>query len=248
MKYQYIETENKEKLYSIYHEPNIDFTKNIGVVICNPIGQEYIRCHKSIAYLSEKLAKEGYHVLKFDYYGTGDSYGEFTEFTIRGAIENIGKAVNEIKEVYGIERVILIGIRLGATLALLYSKKYFVEGLVLWNPVVDGRKYIEEDLRKEYLTWVKGSFTKEKKDSKFYSFGYEYNEKLISDISRLSLTLVSVKKCLLLSANKEIKCDNITFEESSNGRFWINNKTPDNKGFLPRQDIQKLIKWIKPNF
>src|SRR6187455_302678 len=159
LEYQYLEDGTK-KLYSVYHEPE-NPTGNIGVVLCNPIGQEYIRCHKLYVNLANKLSQNGFHALRFDYSGTGDSSGEFNSFTIESGIQEIRLAVHELKESCGLHKVILFGVRLGATLSLFCSQRIKFDGLALWNPILNGNRYLHE-ITSNYNEWLAGSFTKEK--------------------------------------------------------------------------------------
>jgi hypothetical protein len=46
-----------------------------AVLLCNPFGQEAIRCHRAFRLLSARLASSGIPSLRFDYFGTGDSPG-----------------------------------------------------------------------------------------------------------------------------------------------------------------------------
>ena len=63
------------------------------------------------------LAARGVHSLRFDYFGTGDSAGETTEADLKGWCGDIETAIDELTHMTGCRRVILIGMRLGGTLA-----------------------------------------------------------------------------------------------------------------------------------
>ena len=47
-----------------------------GVVVCPPIGRDYLQAHYALRMLAETLAELGMCVLRFDYDGTGDSAGD----------------------------------------------------------------------------------------------------------------------------------------------------------------------------
>ena len=57
-----------------YHAPEV--RSGQGVVICPPLGHEYISAYRSLRELADRLAAAGVAVLRFDYHGTGDSAGE----------------------------------------------------------------------------------------------------------------------------------------------------------------------------
>ena len=47
-----------------------------GVVLCNPMGQEAVRVHRMYRVLADRLNRAGLHVLRFDWFGSGDSAGD----------------------------------------------------------------------------------------------------------------------------------------------------------------------------
>jgi pimeloyl-ACP methyl ester carboxylesterase len=92
--------------------------------------------------LATMLAGDGFHVLRFDYYGTGDSAGGSRDGSVGEWRRNIVTATTDLKECSGVTKVSLVGLRLGATLAALTPLA--VSNLVLWDPVVNGKKYLDE--------------------------------------------------------------------------------------------------------
>ena len=116
------------------------------MLLCHPWGQEYIRAHRSMRRLALLLGAAGCHVLRFDYFGTGDSMGEARDVNLRGCEEDIETAIEELRDTSGATRVALVGLRLGAALAtrVAVRKRKLVDTLVLWDPVVSGPEYVEE--------------------------------------------------------------------------------------------------------
>jgi pimeloyl-ACP methyl ester carboxylesterase len=117
-----------------------------AAVLCNPWGQEYLRAHRTLRQLAIQLSRAGVHVLRFDYHGTGDSAGEPPDASLVEWHGDIGMAMDELRDITGVERVGLAGLRLGATLAagVAARRPDDVERLVLWDPVVAGAEYLEE--------------------------------------------------------------------------------------------------------
>src|SRR5260370_27609992 len=64
--------------------------------------------------LAMALAERGQHVLRFDYRGTGDSFGELGKVTVADWLEDIALAVREGREISGSSMVRLLGVRAGA--------------------------------------------------------------------------------------------------------------------------------------
>jgi pimeloyl-ACP methyl ester carboxylesterase len=115
-------------------------------VICNQWGAEHINAHRALRQLSRKLSGAGLHVLRFDYFGAGDSAGDKTQADLPGWENDIKSALAELASITGSMRVNLIGLLLGATLAakVAVSLDRGVNSLVLWDPVVNGRAYLDE--------------------------------------------------------------------------------------------------------
>jgi pimeloyl-ACP methyl ester carboxylesterase len=134
-----------KQLFGIHHPPKTATAREVAILVCYPFGDEYMRTHKAMRQLTLQLAKGGFHLLRFDYYGTGDSAGESEEGTMAQWLEDVAVAADELKETAGVSRVSLVGLRLGATLAAKAAAgRNDVDDLVLWDPIVAGAAYIDE--------------------------------------------------------------------------------------------------------
>jgi len=131
------------RLYGVLHTPP-QGTCNRAVLICSPIGQEYLRLHRSLAWLSNMLAQKGFGVLRFDYRGTGDSADLLEQVTLKDWLEDGEEAVAEVQEQFGDVALSIIGIRLGAIIALHCSTGQPVERLLLWEGCLDGGEFLAE--------------------------------------------------------------------------------------------------------
>jgi uncharacterized protein len=133
------------RLFGIYHAPAGAGVR--AVVCCYPLGPEYLRAHRSFSFLARSLARDGCHVLRFDYFGTGDSAGDAEELTVGSMMSDVAVAVEELKAMTDISTATLVGMRLGATLALQTARmRNDVNAVVLWDPVIDGAAYVEDML------------------------------------------------------------------------------------------------------
>ncbi len=132
------------QLFGLYQPASQDSPRNECIVLCNPFGQEAIRSHRLFKVLADRLCRDGFHVLRFDYFGTGDSAGDGDEVRIGGLVDDLSTADNEIVQRSGCTRRCWIGLRLGATIAALASTKASVSPhrLILWEPVIDGANYL----------------------------------------------------------------------------------------------------------
>jgi len=111
-----------------------------AAVLCYPWGTEYIYAHRSMRHLALKLAASGYHTLRFDYFGTGDSDGEAADVDPAGCASDTESAIEAVKDIAGAAKVALIGLRAGAHIAASVAARSpaDVEALVLWDPLVAG--------------------------------------------------------------------------------------------------------------
>jgi amino acid adenylation domain-containing protein len=135
-----------KELLGLYQAPSGGQDRRECCVLCNPFGQEAMRSHRVFRILADRLSRGGFHVLRFDYYGTGDSAGEDEEGTLALWTQDVLRADEEIARRTGTARVAWLGLRLGASLAALGSAvaARAPEHLVLWDPVVDGTAYLTE--------------------------------------------------------------------------------------------------------
>lgn len=114
-----------------------------GALICPPLGQEALRAYRSLRVLADQLAGAGIEVLRFDLFGTGDSAGDVRDGRPSVWLENIRAASQHLRELAPVRRVVLIGLRYGATLSLL-AEVPAVSRAILWDPIVDGKEYVGE--------------------------------------------------------------------------------------------------------
>ena len=131
------------RLFGLY-TPAEGRPANQGVVLCNPWGPEALRAHRSYRILAEALARNGVHVLRFDFFGTGDSGGDGRTGGLDGWIDDAVTAIVELRTLTGARRMGVVGLRLGAAIAVAAgARDGSVRSVVLWDPVWDGRAWLD---------------------------------------------------------------------------------------------------------
>jgi pimeloyl-ACP methyl ester carboxylesterase len=132
------------QLLGMHHEAAPGSARRGRVLICPPFGQEAIRSYRMLRVLADRLARAGYDVLRFDYFGTGDSMGDDEEASLSGWIEDIASAQAELAASSPAGTVAWIGLRLGATAAWLAATQASTppDRLILCEPVLDGPAYL----------------------------------------------------------------------------------------------------------
>jgi uncharacterized protein len=137
--------DSKRKLYGVYAPPTGASRRSHAVLLCYPGLQEYGTSHWSFRRLSAMLAREGHHVLRFDYFGTGDSAGSVEDGSPDAWVEDIQQAGLELRDLSGARQLSVLGKRFGASLAVRACRSGLdAQRLVLWDPVVSGRAYVKE--------------------------------------------------------------------------------------------------------
>lgn len=143
-----------QRLFGMLHQP-ADMAPNARCwVFCHPFAEEKLWAHRVFVSMARELAGRGMPVLRFDYRGYGDSDGDFEQFTLADHVDDIKTAIAELqKRIPATSRVNLLGLRYGATLAMLAAEDNpVVERLVLWDPIVDMQQYLLDQLRSNLTT------------------------------------------------------------------------------------------------
>ncbi len=119
-----------------------------GVVLCPPIGRDYVNAYRCYRALAGDLAATGLAVLRFDLTGAGDSAdGPSIEAPGGGVaawLDSVIEAVSAMRDA-GVTRIGLLGMRVGADLALgAISRGADVEAVVLWDPCTTLASWLRE--------------------------------------------------------------------------------------------------------
>lgn len=131
-------------LFGIRSEPTGP-VRQTAVLICPSWGMEYLRAYRASFLLAEQLSRQGFEVLRFDYSGTGDSAGNGGDARLENWIADIGSAASELRELSGCSKLCVLGLRLGALLAIRAIRDGLrADQLVLWDPPASGRAWVQE--------------------------------------------------------------------------------------------------------
>jgi len=136
------------RLFGVVHQP-VDTPSGAGWVFCHPFAEEKLWAQRVYVSFARLLAARGAWVMRFDAMGNGDSEGQFSAASVDTMLSDIDCAIRYLERASGISVSIgLLGLRLGATLAALAAERSPSVGkLVLWEPIIDGGKYMQEMLR-----------------------------------------------------------------------------------------------------
>lgn len=188
--------------------------KGIGIVVCSPLAEEKLNSHRIIYNLAQELTGDGYSCLRFDYYGSGDSEGEFEDLTITTMVNNTLASIDQFDE-GKYPSICLIGFRLGGVIAALAADNNDrIKNIILINPIVDIGKYINECIRGNLSSQVMlhnkvikntNELLKDIKQGKKVNYhGYEMTKSFYDEAMKINL-VESIKKLNINIMNIEIK-------------------------------------------
>lgn len=257
-----------QPLFGGYHAPQSGPTRSCGVVLCYPMGHEYMQCHRAYRQLGIRLSKAGFPVLRFDFYGCGDSGGDYEEGSFQQWTDDISNAIEELRRRAGSIKICLVGLRLGGTLSMMYSaERSDVDALVLWDVVVNGKAYIDElvDFEKEKFQLL-GTHPKKRSNGNLYLsspdsttpaelLGFPLTEQLFAELNRINLLTISKKPAnhiLLIDSNEKASDQRLrahlksmdsqlVYRHLPSPQIWIEDI---DKVMIPNEVLQSVTSWI----
>jgi alpha-beta hydrolase superfamily lysophospholipase len=231
-------------LFGWYHPPRGGARRGHGAVLCNPVGDDLVRAHRPLRHLAERLAALGMPVLRFDYRGTGDSAGDEAEpARVPGWLEDVDTAIDELRARSGVERVFLIGLRLGATLAAAAAeRRQDVEGVVLWSPYPSGRAYVADVTRTHQLhrKLEPGAFSGgPARAGGQEALGFFLTDETIAALAELQVGVRPARRVLVVGAGlPDIEAERA---EIPPDKFLI---VPPHVGQLPEEALGAITGWL----
>ncbi len=130
------------------HFPAEGEPRSKAVVFCNAFGKEFEICRTQVSHFCREAASSGYPSYRFDYYGFGDSDGEFEDATFSSMCLDLEAAIQELRSRARVDKVVVAGIRFGAIVAqAVAARRDDVTGLIMWAPTLKPWDYLFESLR-----------------------------------------------------------------------------------------------------
>jgi len=259
----YVETAT-HRLFACYHEAQAWPPRETGFVFCQPQGQEYLRSHRAFERLAGMLAQQGFPVLRFDYSGSGDSTGDDEEGTLVAWRDEIARMCDELAMRSGVATVGLIGMRLGATLALEVASTgaFDPAALVLWEPVIHGMNYLEGQEQRFHETSLRYAISvteTPRTDGSRAVNGFVLGSDMVSQLNALDLERQAVQTwspTLIIESNVEANVQK--FAQSLQQRsphvahrqvesFVVWTEDVD-KGLVPMRVLTEIVAWINETF
>ena len=139
----------RRQCYGVYHSASGNGDCGRALLVCSPSANELTMAQRPLRMLADAFARNRWHVLRFDYAGTGNSAGN--DVCVNQCVADAETALDELKCLAGVERASVLGLRFGADIALrLCATRDDVTKVVLWEPL--GHLEIPTELRAR--AWV----------------------------------------------------------------------------------------------
>jgi len=241
MKEEIVFLNNKAKNYKLFMHLYLAERNDTVCIFLNPILDEKKRVQRFQIDLSREMSKRNNTVVRFDYYATGDSEGEVYQFSFENIMSDINFIIDYSKRRFRIKLITLLGIRLGADLAMKISDiRNDIQKLILIEPILDGKRYLLEQRTRRKAFFRLNNITnpiefykfKEKSYEDFQGFliqfevvAYIAELNSIASITNKSdgdiyiLSNSSAKKQMLTN-NKVLQKNNVLFSLEKHSDFW----------------------------
>ena len=169
-------------------------------VVAPAFAEEMNRSRDLLRAFGHKAASRNAVTLIPDLRGTGDSPGDFGNYSVESWCDDLTAVVEFARERYRHRSVTLLGIRFGALLAARISNTLAIKRLLLWQPVVEGKRMTREFLRIWSAANMNSNTTVRERledDGTLEVAGYRVSNQLIQEVDSMSFELDSARSIAL---------------------------------------------------
>lgn len=146
--------------FCLFYQPDAPTVWRGTVVYVHPFAEEMNKSRRMAGLQARALATAGYAVLQIDLHGCGDSSGDFGDATWDGWIEDVNLACAWLQQ-RSDAGLWLWGLRSGCLLAAAAAARIDRRAsLLLWQPVVSGKQFLQQFLRLKLASEMQGGDAK----------------------------------------------------------------------------------------
>lgn len=132
-------------LFGILHRPEGEAPPRAAVLFLPPALDEKRASYGAMARLARALAGAGCAVLRFDYHGTGDSAGDSVDVSVGSMERDAGAAAAFLRGRFPGAELVLVGVRLGASLALALGARLGAARVAAVAPIASGANWLRQE-------------------------------------------------------------------------------------------------------
>lgn len=224
----------QRRLFGYYEPAQANASRLRAALLCHPMGNEQVFAYRAMRQLATRLVRAGFHVLRFDYFGTGDSYGETGEGDLAGWCDDVETAIEELKDISGAAKVDVAGLRLGANLSarVAIHQPKEINKLVLWEPLAADELAIAT--------------------CECSAAGVNGGPKMTELVNGLASSALSGNAALLPSSTlllltaappPSAEFGSLTVEHVTDSPAWIEDRL--NTGSIPTAALQRIVNWLQ---
>lgn len=183
------------RLFRVLYLP--DGNARAGVLLAPPFFDEARAAGRFPVLLARELAARGFACARFDYASTGESGGAAADLTLTGAREDLRRVAADLLARAGTDRLALVGLRMGASLAFLEASRANAAALALLAPIRSGERYLRLELERRRLrrAMTAGSAGAGAADEVIDLDGIAVSPRLAGEIRALDLAAAEAPAC-----------------------------------------------------
>lgn len=188
-----------QKIYGMLHLP-LKPKLVPAVVMCHGLAGNKIGKYRIYVLLAQQLAKEGIATLRFDFRGSGESEGDFSDMTVESEVSDALKALEFLKTNSRIDpyRIGMLGNSFGGPIAVLAAQEYkHIKSMVLLAALFHSKPWLElwkslstsnvEERNKEISRIMDGNILGSKFYQSFFQLNIEQSLASLNDVPMLHI-------------------------------------------------------------
>ena len=189
--------------FCLFHQPEARITRRGAVVYVHPFAEELNKSRRMAAMQARAMASAGYSVLQIDLHGCGDSSGDFGDAAWEDWVSDVVLACGWMQQRCDSD-LWLWGLRTGCLLVSEAAARIEVPSqLLLWQPVLSGKQFLQQFLRLKIASKLLGSNTKGSMDrlreqlangESVEIAGYQLSPEMAAGLDRAELVLPDQSK------------------------------------------------------
>lgn len=146
--------------FCLFHQPDAQMARRGAVVYVHPFAEEMNKSRRMAALQAKAMVAAGYSVLQIDLHGCGDSSGDFGDATWTSWVDDVILAYEWLQQ-RGDSDLWLWGLRTGGLLTFEAAARIGTSSqLLLWQPVVSGKQFLQQFLRLKIASELLGGDSK----------------------------------------------------------------------------------------
>jgi len=142
-----------QRIVGMTHSPDTD-QRAPALLICHGFTGDKVENHFIFVKMARRLADAGFFAMRFDFRGSGESEGDFSDMTVPAEIDDARVALAWLRAQPEVDpkRVSLLGLPKCTNLvARSAGEDENLAGLILWSALAESEIFIKENRKKTLL-------------------------------------------------------------------------------------------------